>query len=303
MRRRLRIPFVAAVAAAPLVWAVGCNALSGVDDLVPVIYADAASAGRDAAEAAIPPGPSDARVHDFDALEGRDAAPTPLGDAGVVDASSICTGLTLLARFDGTTTTAQGAASKSQTGVKFGSGKFGQSLAATGATQVDYDAKQGAVASSSEGTASMWIKSEWTFPCNNPHPFFGLDDTGVYTDCEPPGYLGVYVDFSAKTGIGASIPPVSGQATWTTSWNHLVATWSQGSPALTITLNGAAGQSTTATWTPPDAVANVIHVASSGTSPGALLDDVAVWTRPLSPAEIQTIYLAGVSVGDVCKLK
>jgi hypothetical protein len=286
------------------VWAAGCNAISGLDDLVPVVYADAAAGRKDVAEASPLPGPSDAHLHDFDAIDLRDAAPTPLGDAGVVDANSgLCVGLTLLARFDGTTTTAQGDAPKQHTGVQFAAGKFGQALAATGATQVDYDAKQGTVASSSEGTASMWIKSDWGFPCNNPHLFFGIDDTGVYTDCEPPGYLGVYVDFSAKTGIGASIPPVSGQATWTTSWNHLVATWSRGAPALTITLNGAVGQSTTATWTPPDAIANIIHVSSSGTSPGATLDDVAVWTRPLSAAEIQTIYLAGTSVGDVCKLK
>jgi Concanavalin A-like lectin/glucanases superfamily len=148
----------------------------------------------------------------------------------------------------------------------------------------------------------MWIDSEWELPCNQWHPFFGLDDTGVYMDCEPPGYLGVYVDIDPNTFVYANITPESGQSVWSNGWNHLVATWSSSPPSLSITLNGAVGQTTTSPWSPPDPVPGVVHVTSSTDPALASIDDVAVWTRQLSPTEIQTIYLAGASVGDLCKL-
>ncbi len=299
---RLRPLLLVALLASPFAW-LGCNALSGVDDLVQVDTPR--DAGRDATSSADAPSESaaDARTHDFDAADPGDGAPQPLADAGVVDANAgLCDGLTMLLRLDGTTASAQGALPKSSTGVQFAAGKFGQALLAN-TTQVDYDPKGGAVVSPREGTVSMWIDSQWELPCNKPHPFFGVDDTGVYMDCEPPGYLGVYVDTSPSTSVYAAIAPASGATVWSKGWNHLVATWSTSPPSLTITLNGTVGQQTNAPWNPPDPVPTVFHLANSAYPAAANVDDVAVWTRPLSAAEIQTIYLAGASVGDVCKLK
>jgi hypothetical protein len=287
-----------------LLWALGCNALSGVNDLQEIGRPDTDAARADAAvprdaDAASP----DVRTHDFDALPPDDAALPPLLDAGPVDAAAgLCTGLTMLLRLDGTTTSAQGTAPVSATGVSFGAGKFGQGLVG-GNTQVDYPAQAGALASSQQGTVSMWIDSQqWELPCQKPHPFFGVDDTGVYMDCEPVGYLGVYVDLTPTSGVSAVIPPASGTPVWSTGYNHLVATWSA-TDGLTITLNGAVGQTTRTPYTPPDAVATVFHLLASNAPALATVDDVAVWTRPLTIGEIQTIYSAGVSVGDVCKLK
>ncbi len=305
MNRRLRAVPIAATLSCAFAWAIGCNAISGVNDLDRVAAPEAGGGGG--VDVVTPPvdasEPADVRTHDFDAIAPVDGAQT-IPDAGVVDANAgLCEGLTLMLRLDGTTTSSQGTVPSSSTGVKYVTGKFGQALNATGTTQVDYPASPGPIVSSSQGTMSMWIDSQWELPCNNPHLFFGVDDNGVYMDCEPPGYLGLYVDLSASSGVSASIDPSSGRSVWTTGWNHLVATWSSSPPSLSITLNGAVGQQTSAPWSPPDPVAAVLHLASSGTSSGADIDDVAVWTRPLTAAEIHTIYLAGTSVADVCKLK
>jgi len=295
---------VVALIVGALAWAIGCNALSGVDDLVPVEYSSH-DGGRDVTaprDAPPPPPPPDGHVHDFDAALGGDSALQPLPDAGVVDANAgLCEGLTMLLRLDGTTTSAQGAIPLAATGVQFVPGKFGQALIAS-TTQVDYDSKAGTIASPSRGTVSMWIDSQWELPCDATRTFFGVDDNGVYMECEKPGYLGLWVDIDPDTSVAAEITPASGVSVWSNGWNHLVATWSSSPPSLTITLNGAVGQATTAPWTPPDTVPTVFHLLDSDFPALANIDDVALWTRPLSPAEIQTIFLAGTSVGDVCKL-
>jgi Concanavalin A-like lectin/glucanases superfamily len=307
-RRRVRsfaslasLAALVALAAGTIAWTAACNALSGVDDLVPVEYS-AAEAGRDVASPAdVRAPPPDAHVHDFDAAQVGDVV-QPLPDAGVVDANAgLCNGLTSLFRFDGTTTSAQGAASTGETGIQYVPGKFGQALAAT-TTQVDYDAKGGAAVSANGGTVSMWIDALWDVPCDQEHAFFWLDNTGIYTDCEAPGVVGLYLDIDQNTSVYSLITPASVESAWSTGWNHLVATWSTSPPSMTITLNGAVGSATTEPWSPPDPSPAAFHIGSTYFATLANLDDVAIWTRPLSPAEIQTVFLAGASVGDVCKL-
>ncbi len=286
--------------------AAACNALSGVNDLTEV--GDGFDAGafdrlappRDTA--APPPPPSDAHVHDFDAFAQDDAS---LIDAGTVDANAgLCDQLTMLLRFDGTTNSSQGQAAASATGVGFAAGKFGQALNANGRVQVDYSANAGATVSSTRGTVAMWLNTQWSIPCNANHLFCGIDDTGLYMDCEPPGYLGVYVDQPPSSSVGPNLPPASSQPVWVKGgWNHLVATWSLSPPLITITLNGSLVQQSVLPFTVPNPVAAVFHVASSGTPTLALIDDVAVWTRPLSAAEIHTVYLSTTSMGDVCSLR
>jgi hypothetical protein len=304
-------PFSARLAIVVAAAVAGCNLITGVDQLERVDGLGGGSGpGADGSD--IGPLPdaghfSDAHVHDLqDASVPFDAAGTPFdagsgGDAG----ATVCQGLTALWRFDGKVVSSQGDTPTNGGNPNYGQGKFGQGMSLSNSQFLRYAAARSGTpfVLPTEGTISVWMSSSsWSYPCHNNHGFIGLDDgNSIYTDCEPDGVLGVWLDLSATTYVGASLVSQNGE--WTNGYNHLVATWSQSPPSMAIVLNASVSNSTTAAWTPPSPNVQTFVLSGAPQAPmGVYLDDLAVWTRPLTNAEIATIHGAGKSIGDVCAL-
>ena len=292
--------------------AIGCNALSGVGDLTEVPSQLTTDASHDVTSPKEDAGVG--QVHVSDAHAGSDA-PTILLDANEASVAEaglgLCNGLTMVLRFDGSLTSAQGQPRRTTItpGESYSSGKFGQAVLFTsGQTPyVEYDATHTTttVVSSSIGTVAMWVKpvGGWSPPCGNGTPnnpgwaFWWLDDFGVGGDCSPDLGIWVTVDTTGNNDFGATL---SSAPTWNAGdFNHLAYTWT--TTQLSVTLNGTTSQALTQTYTPPDPVAAYV---AFGTSNGTFsyYDDVAMWSRVLSPVEIQAVHVAGKSLADLCGL-
>jgi hypothetical protein len=300
---RLMVGFAAAV--------IGCNMITGVDQLERVdSLGDNPTPNPDAetsSDAAEDDGGhfSDAHVHGLDdASANFDATPTPF-DAGGIDAgASVCQGLTTLWRFDGKPTSSQNDAPKNSPNFSYGQGKFGQAMTVPNNQHVEYNAQRGAtpIVLPTQGTVSLWVKtSTWNYPCQTmEHTFFSLDSDGVFSDCYPTGELGVWIQTGPNSGVGASIVAQNGQ--WTNGYNHIVATWSQSPPSMSYVFNATITNTTTDAWTSPHPAVTTFYLSYPDEPIGSYLDDVAIWNRPITNAEIAAIYGAGKSIGDLCGL-
>ena len=284
--------------------AIGCNALSGVGDLIEVPAQSTTHAARDGA----------ATVHVPDAHAVSDAPNIELdaSDASVAEAGlGLCDGLTVALRFDGSLVSAQGQLPLGSTtpGETYSAGKFGQAVLFTNGDTpyVEYASTQDTttVASSSIGTVSMWVKpvGGWSPPCGNgtaKNPgwaFWWLDDFGVGGDCSPDLGIWLTVDNTGTSDFGATL---SNAPTWTADdFNHLAYTWT--TTQLAITLNGTASQVLTQAYSPPDPVAAYVAFGT-GNGTFSYYDDVAMWSRVLSPTEIEAVHVAGKSLADLCGL-
>jgi hypothetical protein len=301
---RLSVLFAAAV--------VGCNMITGVDQLervdglggdtsTPTPDATAPDPGSDGGQF------SDARVHGLEeASASVDSAPQPF-DAGTADAgATVCQGLTTLWRFDGKAASSQGDAPKNSPNIDYGAGKFSWGLSLPNSDQyLEYNAQRGAtsIVLPTQGTVSMWIKNadgHWTYPCHDNHAFFAFDYDGMWMDCEDTGLLGLWLETGSNTRIGAALVAQNGR--WTNDYNHLVATWSQSPPSMGIVLNASVTNMTTDWTTPPHSSVTTFLLSYPNAPMNVFLDDVAIWDRPLTNAEIATVYGAGKSIGDVCGL-
>jgi hypothetical protein len=293
--------------------AIGCNALTGVNDLVPVDQPVATSSDAGGSLDGQPPPPPvgdagatpDGHGHLLDdgALLDSQTIPPVVLDAAT-DASTVCTGLTMLLRFDNKTTSAEGDSPTNTPQIQFSPGKFGEAVAFPTNQHLEYAAQRAgnAILLPGEGTVSIWVRSlSWSAPCNNKHTFFALDTDGLYLDCEPQGVFGEFLDLQ-KTFVGVELPPPSANGSWTGNYNHLVGTWSQTPARMSVTLNGNVGAETTAAWSPPHPTVSTFFISFPNEASGASFDDVAVWTRKLSAQEIAGIYAANRSIGDVCGL-
>jgi hypothetical protein len=300
---RLAVLVAAAVA--------GCNMITGVDQLERVDLGGPSGPEPDASQTGPLPDAgvfSDARAHDFqDASVPLDATPTPFDAGGGADAgATVCQGLTTLWRFENKATSSQGDAPSNNPSINYGTGKFGSALQLPNSNQdLEYNAQRGGtpIVLAAQGTVSMWIKNvngQWTYPCHQDHLFFGLDQDGIYTGCGDPGVLGLWLDTSQTTSVGASLVAQNGE--WTSGYNHLVATWSQSPASMGVVFNAIITNTTTTSWTPPRPSITTFYLSAPNAPMSVFLDDVAIWNRPLTNAEIATIYGVGKSIGDVCGL-
>ena len=295
--------------------AVACNALTGAGEL------GVDPCGADACAPATTPLADAARdVADVTSEAGRDAAL----DGATGDASgrpAFCEGLSLYLPFDGTTTAAQGDTPAQAVTPTFASGLFGQAIDLQGTTMLFYAAapKGGAVRyAADEGTVLFWFRPRWAFPGTadrtfvRPKEVFASAGAGgpelsltVSANAGPP-----LLAFDVPTVASAGAPVASITPYWKDlGWNHLAGTWTRAAaPTLTFTLNGASNapavtrQETATPWAPPDPVVYV-RLGSATNPIDGLMDDVAIWTRVLSLAEIQAVHDAGLkgqSIGAAC---
>jgi hypothetical protein len=316
MGRRASVRAVAA-----LVVASGCNALTGVDDLErvdgvnpnPVALPEAAASdwGNDARVYELGDASADVSFEGAFDAGGIYTGGIDAGDAGGTDARpSLCSGLTVLWRFDGKATSAQGdAPTNNAVNIGYGPGKFGQAIAVPDNQHVEYSAQRGGqpLILPAQGTVSMWVQAgDWSYPCSGGpyHTFFALDQDDLYLSCQPKGGLqpqdglGIWLN-GPNTWVNTWIGPQGG---WASGFNHLAATWSQSTPQTSIVLNASVANTTTAAWTPVHPTATTFFLSFPNEPAGAYLDDVAVWTRPLSGSEIDALDGANKSVGDMCGL-
>jgi hypothetical protein len=300
MSRRLSARFCLGIATA----AFGCNAMTGVDQLErndnlddqhPIVGGDDASVY--AADAHT--GDARARIPDDG---GASEGASPLFDAGGADAGTTFCDFTTLWRFDGKTESSQGDNPVNNPSLGYGGGKYGQAIQIPNTSHLEYSGQRSgkAIVLPNQGTVSMWIKAGWSYPCDGVHTFFALDSDSLYMDCEKPGALGLWLDLPNMTYVGASVSGLNGA--WTTDYNHMVATWSQTPPQMTVVLNANMANTTTTAWTPPHPNVNIFYLSFPTEPAQAALDDVAIWTRAVSNAEIGAIHGAGKSIGDVCGL-
>ncbi|HVV73393.1 MAG TPA: LamG-like jellyroll fold domain-containing protein, partial [Verrucomicrobiae bacterium] len=110
------------------------------------------------------------------------------------------------------------------------------------------------------------------------------------------GQLSFQIDDMVNNSVAIQTPVQN------TQWYHFAATFEEASGSMKLYLNGTLVEQTNATfhligayepgWNPGVGIGNqsgtITHTAFDG-----LIDDVALYSRALSPAEIQTIYNAG----------
>lgn len=272
----------------------------------------------------------------LDAATGDEGQPAPVSEAGAMDAGvdappdvivarpSFCAGILMYARFDGTLVTAQGLAPDAPPVTSFVPGRFGDGVLLTGVNAALYYVEGAPPAGvhypKDEGSVAMWLKPTWAWPptvdrvvwkpvadrtVNTPASGPSIRSRGAApaffgSSNNEPGIAAVNEDVG---GTGAELAPY-----WKTNWNHLAETWSRSSPTITFTLNGAEGdptitrRETDAGWTAQAPTVQYIRISSNSVPADAAYDDFALWDRSLSLAEVQAMYGANKSLGELCGL-
>jgi len=228
-----------------------------------------------------------------------------------------CNGITLYLPFDKDFLGADGEQPQVSGTPTLVPGKFNQ-----GALLVDADLRYPAASnySLSQGTISIWIKPQWSFPCQSSYAVFygsvatsGTGSAGPYMACDfkytwlGVGNIGLQDEWRAAVVNTAAAKPYWNQ----NDWNHLVSTWSdKGTTTLGFVLNGDPGgnskssASTSVPWTPKNGPLGWLRLSNSNStySADAAFDEVTVWNRMLSLQEIKAINGAGKPVGVLCGL-
>ena len=176
-----------------------------------------------------------------------------------------------------------------------------------------------ALYSAAAGTVSLWVRITYKgFP-----PAYTLYLHRAHWGAGPTMYhnhlkqhLGV-TNSNADGGFTELVADnTAAQPYWSASWNHLVSTWNQsGSERLSFTLNGdpANGYPTRLTsgafWSPATPTPYSFSVGGSTeytTAAAYVVDEVALWNRPLSLAEIKLLHSlqssGQKSIGQICGL-
>ena len=302
MRRR-------ALAVVGITLVCACNALTGASDLV--IGDDEVPTTNDAG-AESGPGPRDASSDGAAILDGAepDAGPRP----------TYCQGITLYLRFDNSTKAAQGDLPATPIAETYASGKFKGAFDFNSQKTVVYagEPKIGMKRYDiNVGTLSLWFKPRWSLASNTAtRTFMRPQDAADAATGSAPN---LRLDGNAKTlgvegptNVEATAPIPTLLSSWKElDWNHLVGTWQRtGAPeTLSFTLNGGGGDagpgriSANNAWTPP--IAGTFMRLNSTSDIDGLVDDVTVWSRALTKAEVTALYgdgMTGRSVGDACGL-
>ncbi len=300
------------VASLPLA-SLACNALSGASDLTVTSSCEGCT-------------DLDARSSVGDEKSVAEASAEGGGsiDAGadVTTRPPFCEGIVMYLRFDDTLTTSQGINPESPPAAAFVPGHFGSGALLTGNNTALYyvEGDGGVPYPKTEGSALMWLRPQWTFPTNVDRVVWKpVVDRSVNTFASGPSIRsrGAAPGFFGSTnnepsgpaseddvgGTGVELTPY-----WKSDWNHLAETWSQSSPTITFTLNGAEGdpsithRETDAGWTPQGPTVAYIRISSNSVPSDAAYDDFALWNRSLSLLEVQAVYSAGRPLGELCGL-
>jgi hypothetical protein len=284
--RRLHVAFVVSVGSAALA---ACNALSGASDL----EVGVGEAGVDASGA-----PADASA-DVGADSTVDTGP-PL--------PSLCSGITLYLPFDGTLVAKTGQAPEMPVpDAGFIGGKFGSAVDLRTAIAIFY--ANGGAYSIETGTLAMWFRPTWTPPCTGTgRALFKpkLDQDGAVPSAGPQlvcaSAFGFYVAQADGGTPGASFPNAAPSSWVQNGWNHVVGTWDRAAGSIALVVNGVDATTSADTWTPGESTANHIRLGSDGNPAGSAFDEVVLWNRALTAAELLALEAVSQPIGDLCRL-
>lgn len=201
--------------------------------------------------------------------------------------STLLSGLLAFWKLDGNANDATGTFNGTPTGVSWASGKVGQAASFAGG---------GAITTAITSALLNFSVSLWFNPGATVYAarlvdksfsggfWIGRDATvggtaperwgGGILNVSPP--YGIYVN--ALNGV----------------WNHMV--FQREGTAHRIYINGALGASATVSGAPTDATAIMLGNAAGGFPYAGLLDEVGIWNRAISAAEIAQLYNGGAGL-------
>jgi hypothetical protein len=288
------------VAVIALASAAAFNALTGVGDLV--TEPDASVTPPDAGESST----------------GDDgSAPDVLVPDAKPNRPSYCTGIVFYARLDGDLkTSSREDVTPPRPNETYDAGKYDGSVLVTTQNGAAYWATDGGfVYPQDVGTMALWFRPNWAFPSSTQRNLakpvinqvqVGLNTAGPALEITNLG-VGLVNSQPDSGGIAAGLASQTVAPSWVDKgWNHLVGTWHRTPAKLTFTLNGGGDggvlhDETTEPWEPQfDAGIAFLRLDSASFPNDGYFDDIALWSRELSDAEVRAVYASPIAIGDAC---
>jgi hypothetical protein len=281
----------------------GCAALLGLDD----IERDACLA-TSCEDGALTDGariaPDGAPLGDGSSDPDGGSLVLPDGAGSDADGSggvTLCTDLAMWIAFEGSDVvkpSGVGATGVGSAGApSYVAGKFGQGSAIGKAGTPEYFAWDPPFSWDVGGTISLWISADYGTNCG------GADRMIVWSEhgSRGPQFRCTFADTSFKLitpdASGFNTVNVSG---WTNgTFQHVAVTWvKNGTSRLYLQGTEVATLPINITW-----LQGKLMLGHGAAPPDAVYDDVAVWKRPLSAGEINTVRNAGMTVGQICNVQ
>lgn len=178
-------------------------------------------------------------------------------------------------------------------GVTFGlTGKFGKAASfANASTQYVNIGDMGALPTT--GTISFWIYPTVIQDFNNPFSTGGLsnNNTGFRFE-ENNGNL----TFNVGDDIGTHIQPILINGISANAWYNITLTWDVTQSLVWVYVNGSLTANPTTTTFPSGL--GTVSIGTGYTPPRSwdgLIDEVGIWSRALSAAEVLKVYQSGIN--------
>ncbi len=203
-------------------------------------------------------------------------------------------------KFDeGTTTQAGDSSGHRNTGTLSGttlpswvSGKLGKALQFNGTN--NYVSATGAslnLNNASAFTESMWVYS--SVSDNNYHAIIGNSDSGTNTRY-PTIYIHNQTTIAPYFGYGAGQCGFEPTNVFTgNKWHHIAVTFKNGTTYALYVDGVSVGSTNGCNSVTPASTANTVYIGKSDNFFPGTLDDVRIYTRALSAAEVLTLYKTG----------
>ena len=245
--------------------------------------------------------PSDA-AGDASTIDGAGSADAG-GDGSVAPGVRVCRGLVFYVRFDQDYDPQSGGSPKLTGPSSLVPGKFKNALSVD-AGKLEYPSD--AAVDPAIGTLSAWVRPRAWPPCNIQHELFELALAGG------GGQVGPKVSCLQGEGVSIYDAPASAKATLPESamvrgqWNHLMLAWERAAQFLEARVVRAGASPPVASsqpWQVDDGGVMFEIGSVSGNDPMLDLDDLAIWNRVLTDAEIADVHAigeGGTSLGQLC---
>ena len=216
----------------------------------------------------------------------------------LVNGQPLTTGQTtqlFLLHADGGTTSAEGTAPLAASGVTYAPGKWGSALNITAGGALSYPLK-GSI-DFNEGSIEMWIAPL----ADGGDPRYGAREHALFYYANPNGEY-MKVAQSSSSGILYGGGTVGGQwesaygggasmSAWHPGeWHHLAFTFSAAGNSMRFYVDGVLTADTNEKhYTPPGRGGDRFYLGGtpSGTAAAYLIDEVRIWSRPMSASEIK----------------
>jgi len=294
--------------------ALACTSVTGIDDLKPVecVEEPCVDGYDDAGSSSSSSSSSSSGATSSSSSSGSSGVTDGGTDGGGGNRPSYCMGIIFYAPFEGNTTARGGQAGENDD-VGFVAGKFGQAVNWGNGSGNDWSVRwanpgpNGAIHDGNVGSVLVWVKPENVGGLRTVLRPQTNDDTVGNSDSQLAGpaisvsenRARVRFDSNAEAEATNAIPG------WSTSaFNMLVATWDKNT-RVTLTAVTSPTQTTrivqTRSFSPRTLDGDArVRLGDSSIDPRLAVDDLTIWNRELTEAEIAAIFAAPASIGDTC---